>query len=69
MAHIALVAITPDTDGKRRVKNVATAPNGTNIYFVPEGYEGISSETAGIGDAYDPVTGKFTPPAPIDSVE
>lgn len=60
MAFIALIK-------NNVVENVVVPPDGANptVWFAPEGYLAIASETAGIGDVYDPETGNFT--RPIDN--
>lgn len=36
--------------------------DGKTPYTPPKGYTLVQSETANIGDIYDPKTGSFTPP-------
>lgn len=52
--HIAIINQTTN-----RVENIVVPPQGSNVYFVADGYYGVLSSVAKIGDTYDIDTQQF----------
>lgn len=45
----------------KKVENVVVPPQGSNMWFVGEGYDAVLTDSAKIGDVYD--NGEFSTPA------
>ena len=52
--HIALI------DANNKVIKVVVPPEGTNVWFVPDGTTGVATDTGAIGDTY--INGTFIKP-------
>lgn len=46
------------------VENIVVAPQGANVWFVPDGYDTVESETANIGDTWNGT--EFVKPTPTE---
>lgn len=54
--HIAII-----NEETNVVENVIVPPEGAKTWFCGAGFKGVPSESAGIGNIYNPETGEFLP--------